>query len=206
MPSKNSIDNKYELKVVLVVWDECLHMPLKKLEESTNQFKKSFFNAFKHEPEFALPFIHLSTSSIMFPSLSFFKHDSKYVEYKGVNKDLAIVKYCSGGLEDMTGKKHHIISDTLNNPDFDEKKLWENIPAPVNWAIFFITSDKGRGMQSALKALPQNKSICFFAHLEIPQEYSTSQHKNKFAGDRAGVSFNSVYNGSTESSWLIELA
>lgn len=204
MVNKNMDKKTIELKAILIIWDECLHLPQKKLKEESKQFQKFFKKAFNHKFDFELPFVHISTPSIMFSDLISFEHEGELIEYKGKNKDLALIKYCSSGITDQTGLTRHVIVDAQNK-SLEEKSCFPVAPLE-NWAVLFITSDNGSGMNKATKYLSESKqSLCIVTPMLIPPQYSVARHKSKYAGEFLAVDLRQRFKGCTDEGWLIDL-
>ena len=205
MKRKNTKKRIHELRALLIIWDECLHVPLKNLNEVSKQFMNAFNNAFNQKIMFELPIVHISTPSKMFPELNKFEHDGRFIDYKGDNKDLALIKYCSSGVTDEEGQFYHVILDafksaTINGIDFPINSI-------EHWGVIFITKDEAYGMDYAKKWLQEtNKSQCLVAPLHVPNNYAVAQHKNKFAGELLAVDLRKRFKGNTDKGWLIDIS
>lgn len=205
MKCKKTKKSIHELRALLIIWDECLHVPLKNLNEVSKQFMNAFHNAFNHELKFELPIVHVSTPSIMFPKLNKFEHDGRFIDYKDNNKDLALIKYCSSGIADDKGHFYHAILDAYKSAIINGMKF----PAHSleKWGVIFITKDEAYGMDNAKKWLQEtDKSQCLVATLHVPNEYAVTQHKNKFAGELLAVDLRKRFKDSTETGWLVDIA
>jgi roadblock/LC7 domain-containing protein len=178
-------------------------VPERKLDIASKQFLKFFQNAFNKETPYSIPIIQASTTSIMLPYLTHFQHDGKLIEYKGIQKDLALIKYCSSGFIDQNNMYHHVISDVYNKIRLTERKI-PNIPFKY-WAVVFVTNDKALGMKQAtswLEKLKGNK--CTSSIFLLPDEYSTVHNKHKSAGELLAVDLKKRFVKATKKGWFFD--
>ena len=98
------------------------------------------------------------TSSPMFSAkeVKSFLHNGKFVPFEGKNKDLGIVKYCSGGFVDQDERCCFLLDD-LRNSRFENGH--PPLVADRAVLVIFVTSDRKGGMREALDYVMGKRSI-----------------------------------------------
>ena len=192
-----------EFKAILILFDECLHVPERKLTDVSKEFLKYFENAFNKKTVCTIKILQVSTKSIILTNATHFQHDGNFVEHKGHFKDLALIKYCSSGFIDQNNQHHHVILDTYKTSN----DLGLDIPdIPLQyWAVVFVTNDKGIGMKKATDWLRELKhSMCWATPLYVPDKYATAEHKNKYAGEKLAVDLRQRFVTSSGNGWFFD--
>jgi len=173
---------------IVVIWDECDHVGKKRGTEISKVFFKYYASAFPDGAKTAeSPHVITTSSKIICDKrMTSFLHGGEFVPFQGENKDLAIVKFCTTGVVDQNEEFHYILDDVryLRHSKNDPALGANNSVLTV-----FITSDKARGMSSALDHVfkGETKMRSSFMSFQVPKLSGKKHERIKFAGNMLGV-------------------
>jgi transcription elongation factor Elf1 len=210
-PCGNSFDvekiNKLaEIRAILIFFDECLHIADRKREAIGRQLIKHFCSILSSKIDNPIPIIIPSTKSPIFNFEEFF-HENKKMAYKNQNKDLAILQYCSAGLQINEGEPTiHVLDEVRNHPL--SKQRISSIPNEY-WAVVFATKDKSGtdpGMKKALNWVSQSNSRSNFVCIEVPEEYGNNKHKGKYIAEILAIDISNRFIRAEEGKWFIDIS
>jgi len=176
---------------IIVIWDECEHISPKRSKQISKTFFKYYVNAF---PEGAKtdesPMVVSTRSQIIAETkMKSFLHNGEFIPYRGENKDLAIVKFCSTGVVDENECFHYILDDIRTMRD---KRREPPLRADSSCITVFITSDWAIGMLKALNHVFESstKIRSSFISYRVPKLSGKNQERIAYAGNVVGVEFN----------------
>jgi hypothetical protein len=137
------------IRHIIVVWDESEHLSQKRSKELSEIFWRYYTEVFPDGSKTAESPMIVSTQSPIIPDkeVQSFLHKGQFIPYKGENKDLAIVKYCSTGFVDQN-ERYRFLPDELRNARYGKGD--PPLLADTAVLVVFVTSDLGKGMTEAL--------------------------------------------------------
>lgn len=173
--------NTVLIKHIVAIWDECDHVSKKHSARLSEIFWKGYLSVFPDGAGTSESPMVLVTDSQMFAmtKVSKFFHNGEYLEYKGKNKDLAILKYCSSGFIDQN-EQHHFVLDDLRALRF--RKGDPPMHANESIMVVFYTSDKAQGMQGAAGAATSSGTRGNFAIIFTDKINSKGDKRMHHAG------------------------
>lgn len=180
--------------------DENIHVSNRHLDDTAYRFRKRLSTVLTDAAKIPVPLHIVATKSPLLPVNLRFKHNGESVAYEGIDKDLAVIKYCSCGVRDENDGYYHVLQ-CLQHVAKPEQGRPAEIPLE-NWLVVFVTTDFGYGMKQALNWLAScSSSMSWVVPISVPKNSAKDRGWVEIAAEILGADINRRFSHCTLDGW-----